>query len=142
MDGNTEFPRVERDYFMTIVDALIAYTQARDARLRREIRADFAAELIAARAAVLDPPGQLLTVAQFARRKGVSVATINRLRPEGLPVVMVGDRPKIDPAVADPWIAARGRKPTTQPKRATRVDDVDVSGPLARAGYRLIGVAR
>jgi hypothetical protein len=102
--------------------------------------ADRVAEKIRA-APLYDTPGQLLTIQEYAKRKGVSESTIKRMCKEGLPVEVVGQRKKVDATKADAWLAKRGSKPTT-PAVAARKDDVDVTSVLDRGGLRPVGGRR
>jgi len=105
--------------------------------LRALIRAELDAALTAhvpVVPSILDEPTGLLTIAQTAKRFGVSEATINRFRKEDppLPVVVVGARPRIDAAAADVWMSARGKRAT---KAAPLKDDVDISDIIQKNGF-------
>lgn len=72
---------------------------------------------------------------EYARRSGISGATVSRYVDEGMPVVPVGTTYRIEPGAADAWRVARSKSPTkAKPKRIA--DDVDVSSAAA-AGLRV-----
>lgn len=52
-------------------------------------------------------PGMPFTRAEYAARQRVSEKTINRLLKAGLPHLRVGKLIRIEPAVADAWLAQR-----------------------------------
>jgi hypothetical protein len=94
-----------------------------------------AATPAAATAATADLPGGLLSKAALAKRLDVSIATVDRLTREGLPVAAhVGDGRRYDLAACRAWLATRGKRPTKAPKRDTVdiADVVDGSGLVRR----------
>jgi hypothetical protein len=76
----------------------------------------------------------LLTKKQLGRAIGKSVASIDRFDREGAPHAFVGDTKRYRLAAYTTWLAARGRKPTTAPRRAR--DEVDISDVIATNGLR------
>jgi hypothetical protein len=82
-------------------------------------------------AQVVDADG-LLPKQKIAKALDVSVATIDRLTREGMPIAAhVGDARRFDLDACRAWLAARGKKPTTAPKKA---HDVDIDDVLHGAG--------
>jgi len=71
-------------------------------------------ELIAARVveqlqpANTAPAQLLLTKQELARSWSCSVSTIDRLRTEGLPTVLIGESPRFHAATATAWLQTRG----------------------------------
>jgi hypothetical protein len=74
------------------------------------------------------PDGELLLSKQrLAKALEVSVATVDRLTREGMPIAAhVGDARRYDLDSCRSWLAARGKRPTRAPKRAADVDIGDV----------------
>jgi hypothetical protein len=87
-------------------------------------------------AVAADEPGALLSKAALGKRLDVSVATVDRLTREGMPVAAhVGDARRYDLETCRQWLAARGKRPTKAPKR----DTVDISAVVEGAGLRANG---
>lgn len=81
-----------------------------------------------------DDGERLLPKKRIASTLGVSVATVDRLTREGMPVAAhVGDARRYDLEACKAWLAARGRRPTKAQKKA---DDVDIADVIDSAGLR------
>ena len=112
---------------MTIANLLV--TLMRDPDLRAEIVSVLRE---AAPPAHAEEPATLLTASELAKRLGVSVAHIRRLDP---PAIIVGDAStkRYDLDAVRAFLGERPPKATT-PRKKT--EEADVSGSLARAGFR------
>jgi len=90
--------------------------------------APLVAELVAERLAASQPapepvPTGLVDKTTAARALGFKgTASLDRLTREGAPVHVVGVRRRFDVAELRRWVEARGKKPTTAPKRTTATD--------------------
>jgi hypothetical protein len=99
-------------------------------------------DALAAPAAVAADPDALLSKAALAKKLAVSVATVDRLVREGLPVaVHVGDARRFRLEQCRVWCASRGKKPTkARAKKGAadiNVDDVlEGAGLVANGGPR------
>ena len=80
-------------------------TKALEALVRRVVRAELQ-DALAPRSGL----PALLTADQLAHQLGVSVATIRRLRSDGLPTVMVGESPRFRLEAVLTWFATRATK--------------------------------
>jgi hypothetical protein len=106
------------------------------AKLAPLVAARLAEPSAAPRELVPDEPPGLVGGPALDRALGISPATRHRLIRAGLPHEAVGARSHFDVAVCRAWLAARGKKPSALPKRASR-NDIDVTGLAARAGIRV-----
>jgi len=78
-------------------------------------------------------PSGLLRKSGLARALSISTSTVDRLVREGLPYEPAGSGKRFDLKACRVWLAARGKRPTTAPRRAA-ADDIDVSDVAAAAG--------
>lgn len=70
--------------------------------------------------------GLLLSKAALARKLSVSVATIDRLTREGMPLAAhVGDSRRFDIEACRAWLATRGKRPTKSPPKVEQTVDID-----------------
>jgi hypothetical protein len=71
-------------------------------------------ELIAARVVDQLKPGTavpeklLLTKQELAQAWGCSTSSVDRMRLEGLPTVLIGESPRFNPTQATAWLQSRG----------------------------------
>lgn len=135
-------PSGELEHLSIILGRVIASaisTATRDPELRAAITT-LHRDVLQSAAAPAVTDAKHVTRAQYARSRGISIATVSRLEAEGMPTIPVGSTVRIEPVAADEWRRARGRRPTkAAPKREP---ELDVDADLARAGLRLVGGAR
>lgn len=116
-----------------------------DAFVRAAQRPDVVA---AVRAAFAEPavvaadPEALLSKAQLAKKLAVSVATVDRLVKEGMPIAAhVGDARRFRLEQCRAWCATRGKRPT-KAKATKGAADIDVSDVLSTNGLTVDGGSR
>lgn len=108
-----------------------------DADVERIAQRTAAIILAEIRSEPLRDPDELRTRDELARAVGVSLATIDRLTREGMPVEIVGNGKRYHVGRCREWLATRGRKRTTETKK--NVDDIDISDVVEAAGLRRVG---
>jgi hypothetical protein len=103
--------------------------------------ADRVAELLEKRHAASVPandvPTGLVDKRIVAGQLGVSLPTVDRMVAAGMPFARVNARKRFDVVACRAWAAARGRKPTTAPKRGSpAVTDAELDEIAEASGLR------